>query len=266
MTGLRFGGGHHAVDVKVAQLGKSGRSTKNAVTLYTGNTYFLYPTLRWPGTFRPFDDYDSHIDIIAVYRLDTESRHRVCELELIVHEAWRIASRNRSSSSATCPRGRRVGWHRPGIGRARGRHPAGTPGGARAWPLGRGANQRSPIQRKQWRNRSVNHWSVGRRLSLQSAFEREAGVLGVAEDWPCHASPGDAAHCGGRDERRLAVTPTPLRREPVVGGRDAPLSSGSASSGPRDLSPSQAGPSVRSGGGPVSRKRGRMPRVAVSMP
>jgi len=66
-------------------------------TLYTGNTYFKWPTIRWPGMFRPFDDYASHLDIVGVYRLDISYRGRVRDLELFVHEPWRIASKERSS-------------------------------------------------------------------------------------------------------------------------------------------------------------------------
>lgn len=99
ISGQAFGGGHHAVDVKVARLAESGNRTQSRVTLYTGNTYFRYPQLHWPGTFRPFRDYASHLDIVAVYRLDPSTRERVHDLELIVHEAWRIASRQRSSTT-----------------------------------------------------------------------------------------------------------------------------------------------------------------------
>jgi|TARA_B100000315_G_scaffold146128_1_gene135019 hypothetical protein len=70
ISGERFGGGYHALDVKVARRAKSGRQTQSRITLYTGNTYFRYPTLQWPGTFRPFDDYDTHLDLIALYTLN----------------------------------------------------------------------------------------------------------------------------------------------------------------------------------------------------
>jgi hypothetical protein len=49
--------------------------------------------------FRPFDDYASHLDIVGVYRLDVGFRGRVRDLELIVHEPWRIASKERSSTT-----------------------------------------------------------------------------------------------------------------------------------------------------------------------
>jgi len=99
LRGTAFGGGSHALDVKVARRSKSGRATQSRITLYTGNTYFRYPSLRWPGTFRPFEDYASHLDLIAIYTLDESSPSRVRDLELLVHEPWRIASRQRSSTT-----------------------------------------------------------------------------------------------------------------------------------------------------------------------
>ncbi|MGH8930293.1 MAG: type II restriction endonuclease [Egibacteraceae bacterium] len=94
-----FGGGYHAVDVKVARLNARGSATQSRVTLYTGNTYFRYPQLRWPGTFRPFRDYATHLDIVAAYRFTPEERQRLTDLELMVHESWRIGSRQRSSTT-----------------------------------------------------------------------------------------------------------------------------------------------------------------------
>ena len=41
--GPAFGGGYHAVDVKVARLAKSGKKTQSRITLYTGNTFFRHP-------------------------------------------------------------------------------------------------------------------------------------------------------------------------------------------------------------------------------
>jgi hypothetical protein len=99
ISGKAFGGGFHAVDIKMARLKKSGKQTQSRCTLYTGNTYFKWPTIRWPGMFRPFDDYSSHLDILGVYRLDVDYRGRVRDLELLVHEPWRIASKERSSTT-----------------------------------------------------------------------------------------------------------------------------------------------------------------------
>jgi hypothetical protein len=93
----------HAIDIKVARRKKikSGlsKNTESRVTLYTGNTYFAYPDLHWPGTPRPFAHYESHLDVICIYTLNQESTSRVDDLELIVQPAWKIASKQRSSTT-----------------------------------------------------------------------------------------------------------------------------------------------------------------------
>jgi len=99
ISGAAFGGGHHAIDIKVARRAKSRKQTDSRITLYTGNTYFRYPQLKWPGTFRPFQDYDSHLDVIALYTLNEETNGRVDDLQLVVQEPWRIASKQRSSTT-----------------------------------------------------------------------------------------------------------------------------------------------------------------------
>jgi hypothetical protein len=99
LSGSAFGGGHHAVDIKIARRNKTGRATQSRITLYTGNTYFRYPSLQWPGTFRPFDQYASHLDLIGIYTLDESVPGRIRDLELLVQEPWRIASKMRSSTT-----------------------------------------------------------------------------------------------------------------------------------------------------------------------
>jgi hypothetical protein len=97
--GAAFGGGFHAVDVKMARLNKNGYQTQSRCTLYTGNTYFRFPDVLFAGMLRSFADYESHLDILGVYRLDLGYRGRVRDLELLVHEPWRIASKERSSTT-----------------------------------------------------------------------------------------------------------------------------------------------------------------------
>lgn len=99
ISGARFGGGFHALDIKVARCSASGKQTQSRITLYTGNTYFRHPKLLWPGAFRPFDDDSSHLALIAIYTLNRESLSRIDDLELIVSESWRVASRRRSSTT-----------------------------------------------------------------------------------------------------------------------------------------------------------------------
>jgi hypothetical protein len=104
ITGKAYGDVPHAIDIKCARrsIGKTGRIGKNTdsrISLYTGNTYFRFPTHKWPGTFRPFAEYGSHLSVIAIYTLDELSHHRIKDLELIVHETWTIASKKRSSTT-----------------------------------------------------------------------------------------------------------------------------------------------------------------------
>ena len=103
ITGPGVGSKFYAVDIKIAQrkIAKNGPATQtqSRITLYTGNTYFMYPTLHWPGTFRPFADYAGHLDVIGIYTLNRNNASRVDDLELIVQKPWRIASHQRSSTT-----------------------------------------------------------------------------------------------------------------------------------------------------------------------
>lgn len=101
---MEAGGAYFAIDVKVARraMGAKGTPTgrtDSRITLYTGNTFFLYPTLKWPGTFRPFADYAGHVDLIGLYTLDPASMTRVRDFELLVVEPWKVASKSRSSTT-----------------------------------------------------------------------------------------------------------------------------------------------------------------------
>lgn len=102
-SGEILDGEFHAVDIKVARRKKLkkgvSKNTESRITLYTGNTYFRYPTLHWPGTFRPFGDYASHLDVLGIYTLNEDSTSRVDDLELIVQPSWKIASTQRSSTT-----------------------------------------------------------------------------------------------------------------------------------------------------------------------
>mgnify|MGYP001213523698 FL=1 len=83
ITGSAFGDMPHAIDIeaarrRVASSGRVSANTQSRITLYTGNTYFRYPQLEWPGTFRPFQDYGSHLSLIAIYTLNDASDGRCC--------------------------------------------------------------------------------------------------------------------------------------------------------------------------------------------
>src|ERR1700733_10315008 len=99
ISGPAFGGGHHAIDVKSAKRAKNLYQTQSRITLYTGNTYFRWPDLHWPGTFRPFNEYVFHLDLLLIYTFNESTNTHVEDLEVIVQEPWRIASRERSSTT-----------------------------------------------------------------------------------------------------------------------------------------------------------------------
>ncbi|MGH3305431.1 MAG: type II restriction endonuclease [Streptosporangiaceae bacterium] len=105
VSGPAVDGNYYAIDIKVAQRkipkkkSAAPTQTQSRITLYTGNTYFAYPTLHWPGTFRPFADYAQHLDVLGIYTLNSGSASRVDDLELVVQEPWRIGSRKRSSTT-----------------------------------------------------------------------------------------------------------------------------------------------------------------------
>jgi hypothetical protein len=92
-------GDYYAVDFKAARRSKSQRQTESRITLCTGNTYFRYPALHWPNTFRAFQDYTAHLEVLAIYTLNEASTWRVDDLEFIVNHMWRFASKQRSSTT-----------------------------------------------------------------------------------------------------------------------------------------------------------------------
>ena len=104
LSGTAFGGGFHAVDIKVARRavranGQPLQRTQSRITLYTGNTYFRHPKISFPGAMRPFADYTTHLDVLGIYTLNEKTPGRIDDLELIVQQPWKIASKHRSSTT-----------------------------------------------------------------------------------------------------------------------------------------------------------------------
>jgi hypothetical protein len=100
--GSHFGGEvdrYEAVDIKVARRNRAKTQTQSRITLYTGNTYFKYQDLHLPGILRPFNDYTRHLDVLVIYDFVPDRFERIEDVEIIVHESWRIASRQRSSTT-----------------------------------------------------------------------------------------------------------------------------------------------------------------------
>lgn len=99
LSGSAFGGSVYAVDIKVARRAPGGKRTVSRISLFTGNTYFRYPDMKWPLTLRSFAEYGAHVDLVALYDFDRSSLSGIRNLEFIAHESWRIASKTRSSTT-----------------------------------------------------------------------------------------------------------------------------------------------------------------------
>ncbi len=99
LSGPAFGDDCYAADIKCSRRTKSGRTLQSRIALYTGNTYFLWPTLKFSGILRPFDDYAGHLAVLAIYDFHKDRPERISDLQMIVHESWRIASTKRASAT-----------------------------------------------------------------------------------------------------------------------------------------------------------------------
>ncbi|MXY10921.1 MAG: restriction endonuclease [Acidimicrobiaceae bacterium] len=98
-SGPAFGNGVRAADIKCARRRKSGKALQSRIALYTGNTYFLWPQLKFSGILRPFSEYEELLSIVAVYDFRPDLPERITNLEVITHETWRIASHKRASAT-----------------------------------------------------------------------------------------------------------------------------------------------------------------------
>lgn len=103
-SGEIFGGGFRAVDIKCARrkttkVGRTPTTLNNRIALYTGNTYFLWPQLKFGGIMRPFEQYEELISIVVIYTFEPELPQRIADVQVVVHETWRIASRGRASAT-----------------------------------------------------------------------------------------------------------------------------------------------------------------------
>lgn len=97
LEGSFFRGGPHAVDVKCAR--HSGTSVDSTIALYTGNTYFLFPDLPFPGMLRTFGEYDERIAIVVLYRYRPDLLERFSDVRVAIQPAWRIAGTTKPSST-----------------------------------------------------------------------------------------------------------------------------------------------------------------------
>lgn len=103
-VGPALGGKVVACDIKAARRKETKRArtktqTQSRISLYTGNTYFRDPNNNAQNIQRPFNDYALHLDVVVLYDFVKAPQPAVTNVELVVVEPWRIASRIRSSKT-----------------------------------------------------------------------------------------------------------------------------------------------------------------------
>ena len=96
--GPDLGGGYRAVDIKCARR-KSPTRLNNSIALYTGNTWFLWPQLKFGGVLRPFSEYQEHVAVLVLYEFDPTLPERIKNVVTVAHATWRVASRKRASAT-----------------------------------------------------------------------------------------------------------------------------------------------------------------------
>ncbi len=96
--GSALGSGYRAVDIKCARR-KNPNRLNNSIALYTGNTWFLWPQLKFGGILRPFEEYQEHIAVLVLYEFDKNLPERITDVIVVAHETWRLASKRRASAT-----------------------------------------------------------------------------------------------------------------------------------------------------------------------
>jgi hypothetical protein len=96
LSGDRIEGRKVALEVKAARRARSGARTSSRITLGPYDKYFREPSVKMSGSVLPYGEFDTHLDIIVLY--DYEGGE-VLDVEPLVVENWRVASRQRSSGT-----------------------------------------------------------------------------------------------------------------------------------------------------------------------
>jgi hypothetical protein len=96
LAGPRVGHRKVALDVKAARRNPGGRRTVSRITLGPFDKYFRYPDRKMAGSWLRYGDIDHHLDAIVLYDY---LGGVVSNVEPLVVETWRVASRIRSSGT-----------------------------------------------------------------------------------------------------------------------------------------------------------------------
>ena len=98
-TGDLFNNMLLALDIKAARRSLANPNrTQSRITLYTFGTYLKHHDKKFPQTIRPFSEYAHHLDLIAIFDVDSQN-NTVGNFEVLVVEPWKIASKTPSSAT-----------------------------------------------------------------------------------------------------------------------------------------------------------------------
>ena len=93
MKGM-FGNNKIAIDIKTTRRISEKRISGFTVGSFAG--YFLHPEKQMPGCKFPYGEFDEHwiVGFIYTWNPDADSSHMVSDVEVIVQEKWKIASKS----------------------------------------------------------------------------------------------------------------------------------------------------------------------------
>jgi hypothetical protein len=96
LAGARLGGRKIALEVKSARRAPGGHRTSSRITLGPYDTYFRNPSVKMAGCVLPYGEFSAHLDIVVLYDYDGGE---ISNVEPLVVETWRVASRKESSGT-----------------------------------------------------------------------------------------------------------------------------------------------------------------------
>lgn len=97
--GGRLGRKKIAIDIKTTRRISKNRISGFSIGSYAG--YFLHPERKLPGCKFPYGEFKEHwiIGFIYSWHPDADSLHMVTNIEVIVSEKWRIASKSTATGT-----------------------------------------------------------------------------------------------------------------------------------------------------------------------
>jgi len=94
LIGGKFGNKKIAIDIKTTRRLSEDRISGFTVGSFAG--YFLHPERQMPGCKFPYGEFDEHwiVGFIYTWNPNAESLHMVSDVEVIIQQKWKIASKS----------------------------------------------------------------------------------------------------------------------------------------------------------------------------